>query len=62
MKFVLILDGGMPALDMRSPFQTAFYLYMSFLGTVLPPAVVWLILRRLTDELRTCLLYTSRCV
>ena len=52
-KFVLILDGGMPALDMRSPFQTAFYLYMSFLGTVLPPAVVWLILRRLTDELRT---------
>lgn len=52
-KFVLILDAGMPALDMKSPFQTAFYLYMSFLGTVLPPAVVWLILRRLTDELRT---------
>lgn len=52
-KFVLILDGGMPALDMTSPFQTVFYIYMSFLGTVLPPAVVWLILRRLTDELRT---------
>lgn len=52
-KFVLILDGGLPALDMQSSFQTAFYLYMSFLGTVLPPAVVWLILRRLTDELRT---------
>lgn len=52
-KFVLILDGGMAALDMQGQFQTAFYIYMSFLGTVLPPAVVWLILRRLTDELRT---------
>jgi diguanylate cyclase (GGDEF)-like protein len=26
---------------------------MSFLGTVLPPCAVWLVLRRLTDELRT---------
>ncbi|MGE8656191.1 MAG: diguanylate cyclase [Achromobacter sp.] len=52
-KFMLILDGGLPALDMQSRFQTVFYIYMSFLGTVLPPAVVWLILRRLTDELRT---------
>lgn len=51
-KFVLILDRGMAALDMAGQFQTAFYLYMSFLGTVLPPAVVWLIFRRLTDELR----------
>lgn len=51
-KFVLILDSGMAALDMAGQFQTAFYLYMSFLGTVLPPAVVWLIFRRLTDELR----------
>ncbi|CAB3700720.1 MAG: GGDEF domain-containing protein [Achromobacter sp.] len=52
-KFMLILKGGMPALDMQGQFQTVFYIYMSFLGTVLPPAVVWLILRRLTDELRT---------
>ena len=51
-KFMLILDGGMAALDMQGRFQTVFYIYMSFLGTVLPPAAVWLILRRLTDELR----------
>lgn len=52
-KLLLILQGGMAALDMKSSFQVAFYIYMSFLGTVLPPAVVWLILRRLTDELHT---------
>lgn len=51
-KVYLILTGGLPALDMNSRFQTAFYLYMSFLGTVLPPSTVWLVLRRLTDELR----------
>ena len=51
-KVYLILAGGLPALDMNSRFQTAFYLYMSFLGTVLPPSTVWLVLRRLTDELR----------
>lgn len=51
-KFSLILAGGLPALDMNSRFQTVFYIYMSFLGTVLPPAAVWLVLRRLTDELR----------
>lgn len=51
MKFVLILQGGLPALDMNSRFQMVFYIYMSFLGTVIPPAAVWLVLRRLTDEL-----------
>lgn len=51
-KLVLILTGGLETLDMGTPFQTVFYLYMSFLGTVLPPALVWLVLRRLTDELR----------
>ncbi|UCU99441.1 sensor domain-containing diguanylate cyclase [Acidovorax radicis] len=51
-KCVLILSGGLDSLDMGHPFQTAFYIYMSFLGTVLPPAVVWLVLHRLTDDLR----------
>ena len=53
LKFVRILSEGMDTLDMDSPLQIAFYLYMSFLGTVLPPSIVWLVLRRLTDELRT---------
>lgn len=52
-KFVMILVGGMAALDMNSGFQKAFYIYMSFLATVLPPCAIWLVLRRLTDELRT---------
>ncbi|MGE8498939.1 MAG: GGDEF domain-containing protein [Pseudomonas sp.] len=52
-KFVMILSGGLAALDINSGFQKTFYIYMSFLGTVLPPCVVWLVLRRLTDELRT---------
>ncbi|MBB4865699.1 diguanylate cyclase (GGDEF)-like protein [Pseudomonas nitritireducens] len=51
-KFVMILQHGLAALDMDSGFQKVFYLYMSFLGTVLPPCAVWLVLRRLTDELR----------
>ena len=50
-KLVMILTGGLAALDMNSSFQMAFYIYMSFLGTVLPPAAVWLVLRRLTDAL-----------
>ena len=52
MKFGMILKGGLAALDINSGFQKIFYLYMSFLATVLPPSVVWLVLRRLTDELR----------
>ena len=52
MKFAMILKGGLAALDMGSGFQKVFYLYMSFLATVLPPSAVWLVLRRLTDELR----------
>ncbi|MBU0901833.1 GGDEF domain-containing protein [Pseudomonas sp. MIL19] len=51
-KFWMILMGGLAALDMNSGFQKVFYLYMSFLATVLPPSAVWLVLRRLTDELR----------
>ena len=52
-KLVMIVQGGLAALDMNSAFQRTFYIYMSFLGTVLPPCAVWLVLRRLTDELRT---------
>lgn len=51
MKLMLILKGGLQALDMSSRFQMVFYIYMSFLGTVIPPGAVWLALRRLTDEL-----------
>ncbi|AFU43944.1 diguanylate cyclase [Acidovorax sp. KKS102] len=50
-KLVLILSGGLENLDMGTDFQMAFYIYMSFLGTVLPPSVVWLVLHRLTDDL-----------
>ena len=52
LKMGFIVQGGLAALDMRTTFQTIFYLYMSFLGTVLPPAIVWLVLRRLSDDLR----------
>lgn len=52
-KFAMIVEGGMAALDMNSGFQKIFYIYMSFLATVLPPCAVWLVLRRLTDELRS---------
>lgn len=39
MKFVMVLKDGLEALDMNSRFQTVFYLYMSFLATVLAPSV-----------------------
>lgn len=51
LKFVKILNGGLEALDMDSTFQVVFYVYMSSLTTVLPPAIIWLVLRRLTDDL-----------
>lgn len=51
-KCYFIVVDGMAALDMNSSFQKGFYIYMSFLGTVLPPSAIWLVLRRLTDELR----------
>ncbi|MGP1693324.1 MAG: GGDEF domain-containing protein, partial [Giesbergeria sp.] len=51
-KFVIVLSGGLQALDMGSHFQIAFYIYMSFLATVLAPSMIWLVLRRLTDDLR----------
>jgi hypothetical protein len=47
-----LLTGGLDALQMDHGFQLAFYIYMSFLATVLPPSIVWLVLRRLSDDLR----------
>ena len=51
-KLVKLLEGGLEAVQMDASFQTVFYIYMSFLATVLPPSVVWLVLRRLTEDLR----------
>ena len=52
MKFIKIVDGGLDALQMDASFQMVFYIYMCSLATVLPPSIVWLVLRRLTDDLR----------
>lgn len=51
-KCVLVVRDGLAALSMGSRFQVVFYIYMSFLATVLAPTMIWLVLRRLTDELR----------
>lgn len=47
-----LLSGGFAGLDMDTGFQMVFYVYMCSLATILPPAAVWLVLRRLTDTLR----------
>lgn len=52
LKFMKIVDGGLDALHMDSSFQMVFYIYMSTLATMVPPSIVWLVLRRLTDNLR----------
>lgn len=52
MKFAKLLGGGLEALNMDSPFQMVFYVYMCSLATILPPSIVWLVLRRLSDDLR----------
>lgn len=52
LKFMKLLDGGLDALQMDRNFQMVFYIYMSSLATVLPPSIIWLVLRRLTDDLR----------
>lgn len=52
LKFLKIVDGGLDALHMDSRFQMIFYIYMSTLATIVPPSIVWLVLRRLTDSLR----------
>ena len=50
-KFIRLLQGGLEVLHMDSSFQMVFYIYMSSLATVVPPSIVWLVLRRLTDDL-----------
>jgi len=52
LKFLKIMEGGLDALHMDSRFQMIFYIYMSTLATIVPPSIVWLVLRRLTDSLR----------
>lgn len=52
LKFMKLVDGGLDALQMGGNFQLVFYIYMSSLATVLPPSIIWLVLRRLTDDLR----------
>ncbi|KAB2898545.1 MAG: GGDEF domain-containing protein [Burkholderiaceae bacterium] len=51
-KCARVVRGGLEALDMGHPVQIVFYIYMSFLATVLAPSMIWLVLRRLTDALR----------
>ena len=51
-KLSKLLDGGFEALNMDGRFSMVFYLYMCSLATILPPSIVWLVLRRLTDRLR----------
>ncbi|RGE44953.1 diguanylate cyclase [Comamonas testosteroni] len=51
-KFMKILSLGLQAVQQDAQFQMVFYIYMSSLATVLPPSIIWLVLRRLTDELR----------
>ena len=52
LKFLKIVEDGLDALHMDSRFQMVFYIYMSTLATIVPPSIVWLVLRRLTDSLR----------
>lgn len=52
LKLTRLLAGGLDALNMAGQFQTVFYVYMCSLATIIPPFIVWLVLRRLTDRLR----------
>ncbi|MGE8280351.1 MAG: GGDEF domain-containing protein [Stenotrophomonas sp.] len=51
-KLVKLLSGGLAGLAADQQFQMVFYVYMCSLATILPPSIVWLVLRRLTDTLR----------
>ena len=48
-----LVTQGLQALDMGNRSQVVFYIYMTFLATVLAPSMIWLVLRRLTDDLRS---------
>src|SRR5690606_4854102 len=45
-KLAKLLAGGLPALNMDARFQMVFYVYMCSLATIIPPSIVWLVLRR----------------
>lgn len=47
-----LTNGGVARLAADGRFQMVFYVYMCSLATILPPAIIWLVLRRLTDALR----------
>ncbi|MGY0633794.1 GGDEF domain-containing protein [Luteimonas sp. A478] len=51
-KLSKLLSGGFEALSMDGRFSMVFYIYMCSLATIVPPSIVWLVLRRLTDTLR----------
>ena len=51
-KLVKLLSGGLEGLAADQQFQMVFYVYMCSLATILPPSIVWLVLRRLADTLR----------
>lgn len=51
-KLAKLLSGGLAVLTMAGQFQVVFYVYMCSLATIIPPFIVWLVLRRLTDTLR----------
>lgn len=50
-KALIVWNEGLGALAMTSPFQVTFYIYMSLLSAVSAPLIIWLVLRRLTDQL-----------
>ncbi|MEN5060230.1 GGDEF domain-containing protein [Luteimonas sp. TWI1416] len=52
LKLAKLLAGGLATLHMDGQFQVVFYVYMCSLATIIPPFIVWLVLRRLTDRLR----------
>lgn len=52
LKLIKLLAVGLAALSMDGQFQVVFYVYMCSLATIIPPFLVWLVLRRLTDKLR----------
>ncbi|WP_197430024.1 GGDEF domain-containing protein [Stenotrophomonas sp. KCTC 12332] len=52
-KLSKLLSGGFEAVSNDGRFSMVFYVYMCSLATILPPSIVWLVLRRLTDSLRT---------
>lgn len=46
-----MLRDGLPALELTHWYQLVFYLYMSVMAVLLMPLLMWIIFRRLTNEL-----------